>query len=222
MKRKIKKILKIEDYFDEQISEINRVILLPVENMAKIGIIRTILDRIKVNVTKSHYDSIIDKATGLLNKNCLEKMFETKLTEALNKGMYLTLVVTDINFLKKFNDILGHLVGDIVIKQYANVIKKSLRKSDLAFRYGGDEFVLICVHKKLDDANIIINRIKANNKILNETFKYPFSASIGHAVSEINSKPDFKELFDKADKMLYEMKKEKVLPDFGKYQVDGD
>jgi len=222
MKRKIKKILKIEDYFDEQISEINRIILLPVENITKIGIIRTILDRIKVNVTKTHYDSMIDKATGLLNKNCLEKMFETKFTEALNKGMHLTLVVTDINFLKKFNDILGHLVGDVVIKQYANVIKKSLRKSDLAFRYGGDEFVLICVHKKPDDANIIVDRIKANNDALNETSKYPFSASIGYAVSEMNSMPNFKELFDKADKMLYEMKKEKVQPDFGKYQVDGN
>ncbi len=221
MKKEVRKMLKIEESLDEKLSEIEWIIALPIENDAKANIIRKILTGIKLDVAKTQYESMIDGQTGLLNKNSLAKLFKAKQEEAVEKSSYLSLIIADLDYLKKYNDSLGHLAGDIVIKQCSEVVKKSLRKSDIAFRYGGDEFVLLCVHKKAKGAKVISERIIKNNKILNKEREHPFSVTIGYATAKKQGITSFRELFEVADKMLYERKSKNTMPDFLKNKIDG-
>ena len=69
---------------DSKLAEIEWLLSLPIENDAKAALIRKILTDIKVNVAKTHYDSLIDKQTGLLNKNSLKKMFKISYLSLLN------------------------------------------------------------------------------------------------------------------------------------------
>lgn len=220
MKKEVKKIFKLEESLDEKMSEIEWIISLPLENDIKADIIRKILTGIKIDITKTHYDSLIDKQTGLLNKNSLNKMFKAKRQEAIEKKAFISVIIADLNYLKNYNDILGHSAGDVVIKQYSDIVKKSLRKADIAFRYGGDEFVIICVHKKASDVRIIVDRVRKNNDSSNISAEYPVSASIGFATAKSDQETVFRDLFEKADKMLYREKKNKSMPKFLENMID--
>ncbi len=84
-----------------------------------------------------------DGLTGLLNRQALDRMLPRELAAADRQGRPLTLVVIDMDRLKSINDTWGHAAGDRALKSLAEAIASSLRQSDLAFRLGGDEFLLL-------------------------------------------------------------------------------
>jgi len=83
-----------------------------------------------------------DKLTGLYNRHYLNARFEQELARAKRKRQSFAVIMLDIDHFKRFNDIFGHAAGDHVLKELARVIGASSRKSDVACRYGGEEFVL--------------------------------------------------------------------------------
>jgi len=87
--------------------------------------------------------SITDDVTGLYNSRHLHTILNRELARAKRHKLKFSLVFIDIDFFKRVNDNYGHLVGSKVLKEMADVIRKSLRRSDIAIRYGGDEFVLV-------------------------------------------------------------------------------
>ena len=74
----------------------------------------------------------------------------------------MTLVIMDIDDFKKVNDTFGHLVGDQTLRELANVISSTIRKIDVAARYGGEEFALILPETSINDAKVIVKRLKEN------------------------------------------------------------
>lgn len=84
-----------------------------------------------------------DGLTGLLNRQALDRMLPRELAAAERQEQPLTLVMIDVDRLKPINDTLGHAAGDRALKSVADAISGSLRQSDLAFRLGGDEFMLL-------------------------------------------------------------------------------
>jgi diguanylate cyclase (GGDEF)-like protein len=88
--------------------------------------------------------SIIDFDTGLYNKRFLEKQLHTAITNlGRNAERTFSLVIMDIDNFKDINDTRGHIAGDKVLKKIAQIIQQAIRETDTAFRYGGDEFVLL-------------------------------------------------------------------------------
>jgi diguanylate cyclase (GGDEF)-like protein len=79
----------------------------------------------------------------VLNRRTLFQRIDIEIARSLRLSLPLTGIMIDIDHFKRVNDNYGHLVGSRVLKEMADVIKKCLRKSDIAIRYGGDEFVLI-------------------------------------------------------------------------------
>jgi len=90
-----------------------------------------------------HDLSIRDSLTGLFNRRYMEETFDREISRVLRKGQKLAVIMTDVDYFKTINDSYGHVVGDLVLAKVAQLLTNHIRNSDVACRYGGDEFIII-------------------------------------------------------------------------------
>ncbi|MEW6739446.1 MAG: diguanylate cyclase [Nitrospirota bacterium] len=101
-----------------------------------------------------------DALTGLYNRRFLEESFENLVAGALRRGTTLGLLMCDLDFFKQTNDVYGHDVGDMVLKEAAGNIRKSVRTSDLVIRFGGEEFLVLLIDTKPGDSFDVAEKIR--------------------------------------------------------------
>ncbi len=146
--------------------------------------------------------AIKDPLTGLYNKG----FFEFLIDKCKNEDIEVGIIFVDLDNFKELNDKYGHLFGDKVLEKVSNVIKKNIRDIDYAFRFGGDEFVVV-VFSTFDDLEKIKNRIdKEINSLVIEGKK--ISASLGYAHYKTDSE-NLEEVIKIADERMYENKRRK-------------
>lgn len=92
---------------------------------------------------KAYYLSMFDKLTNIFNRTYFEDVFYEFQEKAFSQNKKFTLVIMDLNYLKKINDTYGHILGDSALKTFAEGVKKHLYASDIFARYGGDEFIAL-------------------------------------------------------------------------------
>ena len=157
-------------------------------------------------------DVITDKLTNLHNRLYFNEMYKFLINKFNRYKAPFSLIILDIDNFKKINDTYGHDKGDEILKKVSNIIKRSIRNSDLAFRYGGEEFVILLPETKLKEAISIAERIKENTSQNIKIDENPVTISGG--VGEYKGEnPD--EFFKKVDSALYEAKntgKNKIIP----------
>ncbi|MBB6215192.1 diguanylate cyclase (GGDEF)-like protein [Anaerosolibacter carboniphilus] len=146
-----------------------------------------------------------DMMSGLYNRNMWEYMMHNKFTEV--QGCFDTLMIIDIDNLKEVNDSEGHAVGDIQIRIVSESIKESIREEDIAFRYGGDEFVILLNGLKNKDIQKLMDRIR--EKINEKSKDHGIHVSMG--VSSFDNFSGLMGAFQKADNLLYAEKQCKKL-----------
>jgi len=118
----------------------------------------------------------------------------------------LTVLLIDIDNFKNINDNFGHQIGDIVIKSLANIFINTIRQSDIAIRYGGEEFLILLSSTNLHQAEILAEKIRAN--VNNTKIKYSgskelsFTISLGLSTVKEND-VDINATIQNADKALY-------------------
>jgi diguanylate cyclase (GGDEF)-like protein len=122
----------------------------------------------KILTNKLRDTSLRDGMTGLYNRRFLEQFIDKLGKQALRDDTPYSILMLDIDYFKMVNDTYGHDVGDIVIKGLSEVISKSIRESDLAIRYGGEEFVILLHNSTLEGS------LEVANKIHNEFNKQKF------------------------------------------------
>ena len=105
--------------------------------------------------------SITDDLTGLYNRRRFYETLESEVQRTLRYGQSFSLIMLDLDEFNEYNDRFGHTSGDIVLKSFANALKSTLRKSDISFRYGGDEFAIILPVTDANRAKKIIERVRA-------------------------------------------------------------
>jgi len=98
----------------------------------------------------------VDDLTGLYNRGVLK----SEMGKYIKTDIPFSLVMIDIDDFKQINDRFGHLIGDEVLKNISRIIKMSIRKTDTAFRYGGEEIIILFKNLKKDDAFVISERIR--------------------------------------------------------------
>jgi diguanylate cyclase (GGDEF)-like protein len=150
-----------------------------------------------------------DGLTGLLNKRALLETAQEKLSAAKRFGRHVSVLIADIDHFKRVNDTYGHDVGDVVIKELADIHERNRRTTDSVARFGGEEFVTICEQTDAEGALLLAERIRnelgqtkfhANGETLSCT------CSVGIATfPEAGS--TWNELFKAADTALYESKR---------------
>ena len=154
-----------------------------------------------------HLLSTTDPLTGLLNRRNLT----TELTEGIERAQQnkntLYLVMFDVDKFKMINDQNGHLVGDLVLTKISEVFKRGLRETDKAFRYGGDEFLILMENTTPEEIEKVCARINAEVEKI-EVKHGHVSMSMGLVPWEetFNS---FEELLLHADKAMYNVKVDK-------------
>ena len=150
--------------------------------------------------------SSTDKLTGLFNKGSSEEELKK-----ICKKSHGSLMMIDLDSFKLVNDIHGHAMGDKILIAFADILRATMRSTDLIGRMGGDEFVAFC-HGVYDESSIasktqFINEkiTEAAKKLMGEDMNIPLGASIG-CVLVPQAGTDFVELYKKADKALYIVK----------------
>lgn len=148
--------------------------------------------------------SIVDPLTQLYNRSFFIKNLEKEIMRLNRYGGNLAIMFIDLDDFKKLNDTYGHTVGDIVLKEFANLIKNSLRDIDIAARFGGEEFVIMLPNTEREGAYATAKRLQ--EKINNTTLAgHKISASIG--IATYYKGLTAKSLIERADKAMYRVKK---------------
>jgi len=105
--------------------------------------------------------SRIDELTGLFNRRHFEERLKEEIARHSRYGDVFSIFMIDLDNFKTYNDVYGHPAGDILLSQIGKIIKSSVRDADQAFRYGGDEFVVILPQTARDDAYVVAERVRA-------------------------------------------------------------
>jgi len=157
--------------------------------------------------------AIHDPLTGLYNRRHLAEVLEREVRRAKRYGRPFTVMIVDLDNFKQVNDRYGHLGGDEVLKKVAQVLQESVRESDLLFRYGGDEFVIV-----LPETDGAARRVAARlrKRLANWTKKQGvddvgLGLSIGVARWTPEKPLSAEDLLRRADAALYRAKRRKKL-----------
>ena len=101
-----------------------------------------------------------DGLTGLLNRKSWEDILTKEFEREIRYNEDCSLIIFDIDHFKKVNDNYGHPAGDEVIRQTAEIVKQSVRETDISGRYGGEEYVILLPHTAIDAAFVLAERIR--------------------------------------------------------------
>ena len=148
-----------------------------------------------------------DSLTGLANHKRFYETLEKELWRSRRYGGQISLIMVDIDNLKKINDAYGHRAGDKVIKQISRKIKECIRQIDTPARYGGDEFAVILPKTSLADAVVVAERMVdavANSPITWKNEQIPLSISVGLGQYGADSSPE--DITSRSDRALYTAK----------------
>jgi len=168
-----------------------------------------IWNRIMKNYDSIMQNSMLDGMTGLFTHKLFMERLDGELGRASRHNENLTLLFLDLDKFKRINDTYGHLFGDLVIKDSANIIKSNVRTHDVVARYGGEEYAVILVNTNKADCMKTVERIRENieNHIYtNNEVNERMTISIGMAQYPEDSK-ESRGLIRFADDRMYDVKK---------------
>ncbi|MGR8931048.1 MAG: GGDEF domain-containing protein [Gammaproteobacteria bacterium] len=148
-----------------------------------------------------------DPLTCLYNRSAFNDMLAREVQRALRNHEQLSLIFIDIDHFKHINDEHGHAGGDLALTTIANKIGESIRGGDLAFRYGGEEFVVLLSNTDQTNSVMVAERIRSSIESLTLTFglaKLSITASLG--VSTFYTGDNLESFVNRADAIMYRAK----------------
>ena len=148
--------------------------------------------------------SVRDPLTNMYNRHFMQDRAEQERQVSRRKQVPTCLVLIDIDFFKAVNDRFGHSTGDIVLQQVARQIIKTIRDMDVAARWGGEEFIVLCPKTALDEANYLARRLK--QEIRHHDFGPVGQITCSFGVAQYQGDESFAHWFERADKALYKAK----------------
>ena len=157
--------------------------------------------------------SLIDPLTQLLNRRALEQMLSKEVTRANRMGSSLTLLMIDLDDFKSVNTRFGHLVGDRLLTEAANLLRMTFRGSDLVFRYGGDEFLVVMPETTEEQADRAVERLAAELQRWNLEKKLQCDLSMSWGVAAHVSGATITDMLQRANRKMF-MRKHKMVPVF--------
>lgn len=160
--------------------------------------IKELLRAIKLVLKYGEEGILKDPLTGFYNRLITNDLMNRELIKSERYNNPFSIILLDTDKLKEINDTKGHLEGDKAISKIASVIKKNIRKTDIACRWGGDEFLLLLVNTSKEKAEILIKRIK-------EQSIFQFS----YGISQWEKGMNIEEIIKIADAEMYKDKNKK-------------
>jgi len=185
----------------------------PKELLARVGVGRRLVDlhqQIDSQNRLLKELALTDALTGLPNRRAVEDWAKGQLSAAVRHAYSFWVVIADLDNFKVVNDTYGHDAGDTVLKEFAGILKKRVRNSDICGRTGGEEFIMIFTHADECNVGIIVARILRQLREHDFSFgskPVQVTASFGIAGFQGKGVPDFAKLMNQADEALYAAKR---------------
>ena len=182
-----------------------------------VGAIETLLDiterktaEIALQKSEERYRqlSITDGLTGLGNlRSCYDNL-EKEISRSRRYQSPLSCLMFDVDNFKHFNDTWGHMEGDTALKTMAACITRNLRKTDSAYRYGGEEFVILLPGTSLEQASILAERIRVDyaNTRLSPAKDVAICCTVSIGAAELSAEDTAKDFLQRADQGTYQAK----------------
>ena len=186
------------------------------------------IDQLRQNLAEIQREATTDGLTGIANRKHFDDRLRLSVTEAMETGAPLALLLCDIDFFKNFNDRWGHQLGDQVLRLVATTIRENIKGKDLAARFGGEEFAVILPGTNLTNAMKVADTVRkavAGKKVVKRSTGESLgqvTLSIGVALFQAGE-PIY-ELIQRADNSLYTAKRagrNRVIGEVGTRTEDG-
>jgi diguanylate cyclase (GGDEF)-like protein len=163
------------------------------------------ITEIEKNRKKLHELSITDELTGVYNRRFIFETINKEIKRSERSGGTYSLMLIDIDFFKKVNDLCGHLEGDNILRKVAHSIKDSVRSMDMFGRFGGEEFILLLPETNLKVALLCAERLRKTVESINfPKVGYPVTVSIG--IGQHIHGEGIDEIIERVDNALYNAK----------------
>lgn len=150
-------------------------------------------------------EATIDGLTKIYNRNYFDMYLAQEVSRAKRYERELSLIMADIDFFKQINDTYGHLTGDTVLQEFAQILMQQCRKSDLIARFGGEEFIILLPETPLKGGIIVAERMC--ERIATHIFQEVEHITASFGVANLITDRDGRELLRRADSALYQAKK---------------
>ncbi len=155
--------------------------------------------------------SVLDELTGLYNRRGFMTLANQQLALSKRRKEYFLLFFIDLDNMKTINDSYGHKEGDRALIETSRIIKRTFRATDIAGRWGGDEFAVLAIDSRINEFDGIMKRLK--KYIDDANYKagkpYKLSFSVGAASYEQGRYHSIEDMLEKADIDLYRKKRGK-------------
>lgn len=147
-----------------------------------------------------------DALTGIQNRHAMDAALQREVELAHRKSTPLSMLILDADNFKQFNDTYGHAYGDAVLKTIADTIVSTIRGSDLLFRFGGEEFVVLTSQTVSNGAYLLAERIRKNIESINQINSIDTHTTISLGVATLLENEAAEAFFERTDRALYEAK----------------
>jgi len=145
--------------------------------------------------------SVTDKLTNIYNRIKLDEVMLEQINRAQRYDEIFSIIILDVDYFKKVNDVYGHQVGDKTLVEISKILQKNTRKSDTVGRWGGEEFMIICPHTDLKGVKDLANHIRA--EIENHNFPVIKTKTASFGISIYKKGDSLEKLIKRADEALY-------------------
>ncbi|HUA75164.1 MAG TPA: GGDEF domain-containing protein [Solirubrobacteraceae bacterium] len=182
----------------------NPVLLIaPLALLLSVAVLSTPLMRSDI---QHRSDAVIDQLTGMLNRNALSSRVVELAQQSALTGESVGIIIGDLDHFKHINDTLGHSAGDAVLKEVAYQMRKQLRAFDLAYRLGGEEFLILLPGSNLEQSAQLAEQLRGNVARHRVAGGIEVTMSFGVGASRTGQSFDYAEVFKQADAALYRAK----------------
>ncbi|MGS0728224.1 GGDEF domain-containing protein, partial [Shewanella sp. 0m-11] len=199
---------KLVDSFS---SELDEIIAANSEMDKSLTSISEEVVALKTEMVELRSVAMTDELTSLNNRRAFDKEVISHIDSFNHTNFESSLLVVDIDYFKRFNDVHGHLIGDKVLAYVAQALKNSVKGDDFVARYGGEEFVILLSNTRLEDASIVAEnlrrKIAERNLTIGKDKKLPLgNITVSVGVASLKAEDDKDSYFIRADEALYRAK----------------
>jgi len=148
-----------------------------------------------------------DPLTKAQNRAAMSEALNREVELAKRHGDDLSVILMDADLFKSINDIYGHSHGDNVLRTIADITRETIRQSDVLYRYGGEEFLVMLNHTDIEGAKGLAERIRKNIANIAEIDNIKSDVTVSLGVTNLNNEDCCMSIFDRADRALYQAKR---------------